>query len=83
MNRIVFNKIKKLSNYNNRTYGYCHETIQIKNNKMCNDAKHIFLDPEWQRIVSERNMHKEREKMNRTRERLNIKSTEEKAGMLH
>ena len=37
--KINFNNTKKLSNCNNRTYGYCHEAIEIRNNKAtCNDA---------------------------------------------
>ena len=26
---IDFNTTEKLSNYNNKTYGYCHETMEI------------------------------------------------------
>ena len=37
--KIDFNKAKNLSNYNNRIYRYCRETIEIKNNyKICNET---------------------------------------------
>ena len=59
--KINFNKTKKLSNYNNRTYEYCHETIEIKNNSIaCIDPEHFFLDPEWQCIKNEKSMHRGR-----------------------
>ena len=49
--RFDFNKTKILSNYNNKTYGYCCKTIEIKNNnRVCNDTEHLFLDPERQQI---------------------------------
>ena len=51
--KIDFNKTKKLSIYNNRTYGYYHETIEIKNNNTTyNDGEH----PEWQCTIREKNM---------------------------
>ena len=60
--KIDFNNTKKLSNYNNRTYGYCHETIEIKNNSVtCNDAEHLSLDQEWQHIISKKSMRRGKE----------------------
>ena len=42
--KIYFKNTKKVSNYNYRTYGYCRETIEIKNNSTtCNDAEHFFF----------------------------------------
>ena len=51
--KIDFNKAIKLSNWNNRTYRYCCEIIEIKtNNKTCNDIEQFFLDLEWQQIIN-------------------------------
>ena len=55
--QINFNNLKKLANYNNRTYGYCREAIEIENSReACNDTEHFSLDPEWQQILNERSM---------------------------
>ena len=43
-----FKNTKKLSNCNNRTYGYCREAIENKNNRTtCIDAEHFFLEQKW------------------------------------
>ena len=45
--KIDIKNTKMLSNYNNRTYGYCRETQETKNNSTaCNDAEYFFLEPE-------------------------------------
>ena len=43
--KINFNNTKKLVNYNNRTYGYCCEANEIRNNReTCNNTEHFSLN---------------------------------------
>ena len=57
-----FQIITRNQNYNKKP--------EIKNNnRACNDIEHYFLDLEWQRIISKKTIHREKEeKMNRTTE---------------
>ena len=60
--KIDFKNAKKISNYNNRTHGHCHKTIENKNNSItCNDAEHFFLHQESRHIISKKSMHRGRE----------------------
>ena len=65
--KINFNSTNKLANYNKRTYGYCREAIEIKNNREAyNDTEHFSLDQEWQQIVKKRIMRGGRKRENKT-----------------
>ena len=75
-----------LANYNNRTYSFCHEAIEIMNNReTCNETKYFSIDPKWQQIVNKKSNARRKRRENRIKERKttarDINSTEEGVGM--
>ena len=61
---INYNKTKKIAIYNNRNYVFCCKTLEIaSSSKTCKTIEHFSIVKEWQWILKDDDMCRERKMM--------------------